>query len=133
MTEINPTDLTKIEIPIDTPDYYADAGSPLPPDTPLADKESIIAALKAVNDPELLLNIYELGLVYDINQDAAGNVQIVMTLTSPMCPIAGEMPSMVAQAVSSVPGVGRVNVKLTFDPPWTPDRMSEEIRLMMGF
>ena len=84
MTEINPTDLTKIEIPTDTPDYYADAGSPLPPDTPLADKESIIAALKAVNDPELLLNIYELGLVYDINQDAAGNVQIVMTLTSPM-------------------------------------------------
>lgn len=115
-----------------TPDYKATVGSSLPTGTPIASREDIISALKAVQDPELMLNIYELGLVYDIKQEENGDVFILMTLTSPMCPIAGEMPTMTAHAVSSVLGVGIVTVQLTFDPPWSVDKMSEDIRLMMG-
>ncbi len=115
-----------------TPDYTAVVGNPLQPDTPLAAREDIIGALKAVQDPELLLNVYELGLIYELTQQPNGDVFVLMTLTSPMCPVAGEMPAMAAHAVSSVPGVGVVTVKLTFDPPWTIDRLSEDVRLMMG-
>lgn len=111
----------------------ATVGNPLEAGISKADKETIIAALKAVQDPELMLDIYELGLIYDITQDENGDVKILMTLTSPTCPIAGDMPTMVANAVSSVQGVGRVTVELTFDPPWTIDRLSDEIKLMMGF
>lgn len=110
----------------------ATVGEELPEGTPLATRDELILALKAVQDPELMLDIYELGLIYNIDQDPKGNVKIVMTLTSPTCPIAGDMPSMVAHAVSSVPGTGKVTVELVFDPPWTIDRLSEEIRLMMG-
>lgn len=113
--------------------YRVTSGSSLEPNVPHATQDDIIAGIKAVQDPELLLNIYELGLIYDIKQEEDGNVFVLMTLTSPTCPIAGEMPGMVANAVSSVPGVGCVTVELTFDPPWTVDRMSEDIRLMMGF
>lgn len=110
----------------------ATVGAPLQAGVEKADKELIVGALRAVQDPELLLDIYELGLIYDIVQEENGDVKIVMTLTSPTCPIAGDMPSMVANAVSSVQGVGRVTVELTFNPPWTPDRLSDEIKLMMG-
>jgi FeS assembly SUF system protein len=113
--------------------YRATAGSPLTSNIPHATQDDIIAAIKAVQDPELLLNVYELGLIYDIKQEIDGNVFVLMTLTSPTCPMAGEMPTMVANAVASVPGVGQVVVELTFDPPWTVERMSEDIRLMMGF
>lgn len=120
-------------VELDLPVYRATAGSPIEGNVSFADKESIISALKAVEDPELMLNIYELGLVYDIRQEEKGNVFILMTLTSPTCPIAGDMPLMVANAVASVPGVGEVTVELTFDPPWTIDRLSDEIKLIMGF
>ncbi len=113
--------------------YRATAGSPLPAGVGVSSKEMIIGALQAVQDPELMLNVYELGLIYEINQSENGDVQIIMTLTSPTCPIAGDMPIMVANAVSSVQGVGVVTVELTFEPPWTPEKMSEEIRLLMGF
>ena len=79
-----------------------------------------------------MLNVYELGLIYDIKQADNGDVNIIMTLTSPTCPMAGEMPGMVANAVSSVPGTGVVVVELTFDPPWSIERLSEDIRLMLG-
>lgn len=125
--------LAEVPTPQPTPDYMAVVGETLSPDTPLASKDDIISALKAVQDPELMLNVYELGLIYDIKQEQNGDVFVLMTLTSPMCPIAGEMPHMAAHAVSSVPGVGVVTVKLTFDPPWTIDRMSDEVKLMMGF
>lgn len=120
---------TSVELPL----LSATVGTPLQTGVPKADKELIIGALKAVQDPELLLDIYELGLIYDIIQEENGDVKIIMTLTSPTCPIAGEMPSMVAHAVSSVQGVGQVTVELTFEPPWTIDRLSDEIKLMMGF
>lgn len=114
------------------PPLSATVGEPLSAGVPKADKETIIGALRAVQDPELMFDIYELGLIYDILQEENGDVKIIMTLTSPTCPIAGDMPSMVANAVSSVQGVGRVTVELTFNPPWTMDRLSEDIKLMMG-
>jgi len=79
-----------------------------------------------------MINIYDLGLIYEINQKETGDVDVVMTLTSPTCPLAGDMPKMVANAVSSVPGTGLITVELTFDPPWGLDKLSEEIKLSMG-
>ena len=113
-------------------DYKATAGTPLKKEEKHATKEEIITAIKSVQDPELMLNIYDLGLIYEINQKENGDVDIVMTLTSPTCPLAGDMPKMVANAVSSVLGTGIITVKLTFDPPWGLDKLSEEIKLSMG-
>jgi FeS assembly SUF system protein len=92
----------------------------------------IIAALKTVYDPEIPADIYELGLIYKIDIDDDRNVAIEMTLTAPGCPVAGEMPQWVENAVASVPGVGQVTVKLTFDPPWEQSRMSDEARLALN-
>ncbi len=121
----------QIELPPEA--YRATAGKALDLGIPVAERELIIAALQAVQDPELMLNVYELGLIYDIIQSDNGDVKIIMTLTSPTCPIAGDMPVMVAHAVSSVQGVGVVTVELTFEPPWTIDCMSDEVKLLMGF
>ena len=92
----------------------------------------IVAALKTVYDPEIPADIYELGLIYKIDVDDDRNVAIEMTLTAPGCPVAGEMPTWVENAVAAVPGVGQVSVKLTFDPPWDKDRMSDEAKLALG-
>ena len=92
----------------------------------------IVAALKTVYDPEIPADIYELGLIYKIDVDDDRNVAIEMTLTSPGCPVAGEMPTWAENAVASVAGVGQVTVKLTFDPPWDKDRMSDEAKLLLG-
>ena len=113
-------------------DYKASAGEPLKKGSSKATKEDIITAIKSVQDPELMINIYDLGLIYDIRQKENGDVDIDMTLTSPTCPLAGDMPKMVANAVSSVPGTGVITVQLTFDPPWGLDKLSEEIKLSMG-
>ncbi len=123
ISSVEETDLT----------YRVTAGQPLADSRMQASQNDIVAALKAVQDPELMLNVYELGLIYDIRQEANGDVFITMTLTAPTCPMAGEMPGMVANAVASVPGTGIVTVELTFEPPWTIDRLSDDIRLMMGF
>ena len=104
----------------------------MPKDVKKASHEDIVGALKSVQDPELMLNVFDLGLVYDVKQEENGDVNIQMTLTSPTCPMGDEMIQMAAQAVSSVVGVGVVTVNLTFDPPWTMDRLSDEIKLMMG-
>ncbi|MFO7482177.1 iron-sulfur cluster assembly protein, partial [Oceanibaculum nanhaiense] len=80
---------------------------------------------------EIPVNIYELGLIYAINRQEDGNVHIMMTLTAPACPVAGEMPVQVAQAVAGVDGVGEVAVELTWEPPWTTDRMSEDAKLAL--
>ena len=112
--------------------YTATAGTPLPVDAKKATHEDIIGALKSVQDPELMLNVFDLGLVYKVDQKENGDVNITMTLTSPTCPMGDEMIQMAAQAVSSVVGVGIVTVNLTFDPPWTTDMLSDEIKLMMG-
>ena len=110
----------------------ARAGSSIPPEELEQLTADIVAALKTVYDPEIPADIYELGLIYKIDVDDARNVAIEMTLTAPGCPVAGEMPVWVENAVASVAGVGQVSVKLTFDPPWDKDRMSDEAKLALG-
>jgi FeS assembly SUF system protein len=95
-------------------------------------KDQIIAAFKKVYDPEMPVNIYELGLIYGLDVDAEGNVAIRMTLTAPNCPVAGILPGQVEQAARAVPGVKDVKLELTFDPPWSKDRMSEAAKLALG-
>lgn len=95
--------------------------------------DDIIAALKTVYDPEIPADIYELGLIYRIDIDDDRVVSIDMTLTAPGCPVAGEMPGWVQNAVGAVEGVGDVNVTMTFDPPWDPSRMSEEAKVALDW
>ena len=93
----------------------------------------IIAALKTVYDPEIPSDIYEIGLIYRIDMDDNRMVDIDMTLTAPGCPVAGEMPIWVENAVSMVEGVSGVTVNMVFDPPWTPERLSEEAQIALGW
>jgi FeS assembly SUF system protein len=95
-------------------------------------KEQVIAALKKVYDPEMPVNIYELGLIYAVDVDPEGQVALRMTLTAPNCPVAGTLPGDAERAVRSVPGVTGVKLELVFDPPWTKDRMSEAAKLALG-
>lgn len=113
--------------------FIATAGAPLPPGTPpVKGEDPVIEALRGVYDPEIPVNLYDLGLIYDINIGPDGTVSIDMSLTAPGCPVAGEMPGQVAEAVAAVPGTGEVTVRLVWDPPWTPERMSEDARLALG-
>jgi FeS assembly SUF system protein len=93
---------------------------------------NIVAALKTVHDPEIPADIYELGLIYKVEINEDREVAIDMTLTAPGCPVAGEMPQWVENAVNAVPGVLGTKVKIVFDPPWDPSRMSDEARLAVG-
>ena len=95
-------------------------------------REPIIAALREVHDPEIPINIYDLGLIYRIDIARSGDVHVDMTLTAPACPVAGMMPVMVKDAVSRVEGVGEVDVDLVWDPPWSQSNMSDEARLQLG-
>ncbi|MEQ6165941.1 MULTISPECIES: DUF59 domain-containing protein [unclassified Ekhidna] len=99
----------------------------------LALKEDIIRAIKNVYDPEIPVDVYELGLIYEINILPVNNVEIIMTLTSPSCPAAESLPGEVEANVKAVPGVNEVNLELTFDPPYATDMMSEEAKLELGF
>lgn len=95
-------------------------------------KEAIVEALKTVFDPEIPVDVYELGLIYEINVAEDGKVEIIMTLTSPSCPAAGELPGEVEYKARSVHGVEDVTLELVFDPPWNMDMMSEEAKLELG-
>ena len=106
--------------------------SALPPEETERLTADIIAALKTVFDPEIPADIYELGLIYKVDIKDDRGVDIVMTLTTPNCPAAGELPTMVENAVASVPGVGVVTVNLVWEPSWSPDRMSDEARLVLN-
>ena len=112
----------------------ADAGKPSAlPDGELARlTDDVIAALKTVYDPEIPSDIYELGLVYKIDIADDRKVKVEMTLTTPNCPSAQELPTMVENAVASVPGVGEVKVEIVWDPPWDPSRMSDEARAVLN-
>ena len=95
--------------------------------------DSVVEACRTVYDPEIPVNIFDLGLVYTIQIGAENDVDIMMTLTAPGCPVAGEMPGWVADAVGAIPGVGQVDVEMTFQPQWGMDMMSDEARLELGF
>ncbi len=115
----------------------AEGGTPVPGSSLSAEEldqltADIIAALKTVYDPEIPCDIYELGLIYKIDVGDEREVDVDMTLTAPGCPVAGEMPGWVENAVASVPGVSGVKVNLVFDPPWDMSRMSDEARLAIG-
>jgi FeS assembly SUF system protein len=112
----------------------ADAGNPSAlPDGELARlTDDVVAALKTVYDPEIPSDIYELGLVYRIDIADDRKVTVEMTLTTPNCPSAQELPTMVENAVASVPGVGEVKVEIVWDPPWDPSRMSDEARAVLN-
>jgi FeS assembly SUF system protein len=109
------------------------SASAIPRDELARMTDDIVAALKTVYDPEIPADIYELGLIYRIDIEDDRTVKIEMTLTAPGCPVAGEMPGWVENAVRSVEGVMDVDVGMTFDPPWTPDRMSEEAQIAVGW
>ena len=94
--------------------------------------EKLVAALKTVYDPEIPVDIYELGLIYKVDVADNKDVAVDMTLTAPNCPVAGEMPQNVKAALQLVDGIGEVTVNMTFDPPWTPERMSEEAKLELN-
>ena len=114
--------------------YTAYAGTSLPQEAQAeAPEAAIIAALETIQDPEIPVNIYELGLIYDIIRHHTGDVVITMSLTAPGCPVAGEMPKQVAEAVAALDRVGAVEVSLVWDPAWTPDRMSEDAKMALDF
>ena len=95
--------------------------------------ESIVDGIRTVYDPEIPVNIYDLGLIYTIEINEESEVLVIMTLTAPGCPVAGEMPGWVAEAIEPMPGVKQVAVELTWEPPWGMDMMSDEARLELGF
>jgi FeS assembly SUF system protein len=121
----------------ETPDAPADRNTLIRPPSAMAPEElrqltdAIIAALKTVFDPEIPADIYELGLIYNVDIDDSRFVTIEMTLTAPACPVAGEMPTWVENAVSAVPGVAGAKVNMVFDPPWDQSRMSDEARVAL--
>ena len=109
-----------------------ETSSALPPEETERLSQEIVAALKTVFDPEIPADIYELGLIYKVDLKDDRGVDVMMTLTTPNCPAAGELPTMVENAVASVPGVGVVDVKVVWEPPWSPERMSDEARLVLN-
>jgi FeS assembly SUF system protein len=111
--------------------FRAMAGSSLAGATGPADEFAVEAALKSVHDPEIPVNIFDLGLIYDVDRRQDGDVYITMSLTAPGCPVAGEMPGQVAEAVAAADGVGAVTVELVWEPAWSPERMSEDAKLAL--
>ena len=105
--------------------------APSSTDHPLYD--TLVEACRSVYDPEIPVNIFDLGLIYTIDINDENEVKIMMSLTAPGCPVAGEMPGWVAEAIEPIPGVKHVNVELVWEPPWGMDMMSEEARLELGF
>tara|TARA_B100002052_G_C15633996_1_gene485323 strand:+ start:312 stop:725 length:414 start_codon:yes stop_codon:yes gene_type:complete len=130
-TETNPygSFMTEPAVPEGT---SARAGAKLVEGQQKASDEAIVKALRTVHDPEIPVNIYDLGLIYDTERLEDGDVRILMTLTAPACPVAGEMPYDVAAAVSGVDGVGEVEVVLTWEPPWTQEKMTEDAKLILN-
>ena len=138
MTEIEQKNLEQTETKAEdaaasTEEKSTFSASTLPQEELLRLTDDIISALKTVYDPEIPADIYELGLIYKIDIEDDRTVKIEMTLTAPGCPVAGEMPGWVENAVGTVEGVSMVEVSMTFDPPWTADRMSEEAQVAVGW
>ncbi len=94
-------------------------------------EKQVVKALRLVEDPEIMINVYDMGLIYDIKIDEANNIDILMTLTAPNCPVAQDMPVWIAEAVSEIEKTGEVQIFLTFDPPWNETKMTQEAREMI--
>ena len=125
--------MSEAEAAVDTAKNEAQAGaSALPPDELSRLTDGIVGAIKTVYDPEIPVDIYELGLIYKVDVDDDRNVTIDMTLTAPGCPVAGDMPGWVENAVGAVDGVNGVKVNLVFEPPWDHSRMSDEARVALN-
>jgi FeS assembly SUF system protein len=118
--------------PTETEGLSAVSGEPRSEAGELPSDEAIVTALREVYDPEIPVNIFDLGLIYDREIRNNGDINIQMTLTTPGCPVAGEMPQWVADSVAMVPGTGKVTVTLTWDPPWTLDQMTDDAKLALG-
>jgi FeS assembly SUF system protein len=103
------------------------------PDRMKVIEEKVVDCLKSIFDPEIPVNIYELGLIYEVQVTPFGDVHVTMTLTSPNCPVAGSLPNEVKGKISIIPEVREADVEITFEPPWTQDMMSEEAKLELGF
>lgn len=131
--EINQNEQQLLEALVqqDMTEYKATAGEPLDKGVQKATKNAIIEAIRQVYDPEIPINVYDMGLIYDIKQQENGDVFIDMSLTAPGCPVAGILPGQVADAVALTQGVGLVEVKVVWEPQWTIERMTEEGRAMM--
>jgi len=110
----------------------ADGETKLTPEELEVFTQKLVTALKTVYDPEIPVDIYELGLIYKVDVADNYDTTVDMTLTAPGCPVAGEMPGMVQDALEKIDGIGKVTVNMTFDPPWTPERMSEEAKLELN-
>lgn len=128
---VNPTKLTFDGEVKELQDIIIKSGEKLKDGVPVASKDDVIDALKLVFDPEINVDVYNLGLIYKIEISFDGNVFIEMTLTSPTCPMAEEIPHWVADSVASVEGVGEVEVKLVWDPAWDLSKMSDEARFQL--
>ena len=111
-------------------DYVAKAGKPLKNGNIMASRDDIIDALKTVCDPEIMINIWDMGLVYKLEQKENGDIYIEMTVTSPMCPVAGVLPEQAAQAVAALAGVGEVEVRIVWEPAWSIEMLSDEAKAM---
>ncbi|MCQ2914447.1 MAG: iron-sulfur cluster assembly protein [Alphaproteobacteria bacterium] len=112
-------------------EYVVVKGETLEEGHKLASNDDIINAIKTVSDPEIMVNVFDLGLIYRMDHLVNGDVEIDMTVTAPSCPVAGVMPNQVAEAVSKVDGVGKVTVKLVWEPAWSMDRMSEDAKFSL--
>lgn len=115
----------------DVVEYKAVSGEPLKEGVKKTSKEAVIEAIRQVYDPEIPINVFDMGLIYDIKQFENGDVHIDMTLTAPGCPVAGILPQQVADAVAGVEGVGIVNVQVVWEPQWTIEKMTDEGRAMV--
>ena len=119
--------------PEPSPNVPAIEASAIPPEELERLTGDIVQALKTVYDPEIPADIYELGLIYKVDIDDNRHVNVDMTLTAPACPLAGDMPVWVEDAVAAVPGVSGAKANITFDPPWSTDRMSDEAKVAIGW
>lgn len=124
-------EITDIDLENYQKDYTAYAGNPLAEGAKSATREEIIEALKTVSDPEIAINIWDMGLVYKLEQKENGDVYVEMTVTSPMCPVADMLPNQAAIAVSQVNGVGCVEVKIVWEPAWDVSMISEDAKMML--
>ena len=112
-------------------DTVAKAGSPLDPGAKPAERAAVVEALQQVHDPEISVNIYDLGLIYKLEIAPDGDIEIEMTLTAPTCPVAGTLPGEVARKAAAVEGAGEVTVELVWEPPWSREMMSDEAKLAL--